>query len=434
MMKLRLVIVSILVHIVAAAAFSQSGWDEHTRTGEYAFARGDLKRAEAEFQGALEIAQSFPQGDRRLETSLSNLARLYEHESDYDKAQPLYQLLLAAQEMRLGTEDPALLDTLYAVARVSQPTGDLPTVESSLERYAAIAEESGEADPRQWWQALAMLARMETVLEKEDDALPWQRRASKVIADDPRATDEEQIILLESLAFMEIRAGEGREAEAILVRVAELRETDDEKDGYPRTMAAGAEVAFGAGEFETADRLAMKVLNAAPDTAAEATARKVLADTSWAQVNRGTDDPAILLAAADDNEELVRARDRLRALAVFENDQDAQTLQRLVHVEALRGQPGEAAGWQRRLIELPTADESVLLKRRMDLVVLLTAAEDYDAALAENGAALVTAEQLYGESSRQLVPVLEQRRDIYTRAGMKKDAKKARKVIKKLSR
>ena len=433
-MNLRLVFVSILVHIAAAAAFGQSGWDEHTRTGEYAFARGDLKRAETEFQAALEIAQSLPQGDRRLETSLSNLGRLYEHESDYDKAQPLYQLLLAAQEMRLGTEAPALLDTLYAVARASQPTGDLPTVESSLERYAAIAEATGGADPRQWWQALDMLARMEIVLEKDDDALPWQRRAAEVIADDPRATDEEQIILLESLAFMEIRAGEGRRAETILVRVAELREADDEKDAYPSTMAAGAEVAFGAGEFETAERLAMKVLNAAPDTTAERTARKVLADVSWARVNRGTDELAILLAAADDNEESVRARDRLRALAVFENEQNAQTLQRLVQVEALRGQPSAAASWQRRLVELPTADQSVSLKRRMDLVELLAAAGEYDAALAENGAAVALSEQLYGESSPQLVPVLEQRVEVYTRAGMKKQAKKARKVIKKLTR
>ena len=59
-MKLRLVIVSILMYMAAAAAFGQSGWDDHTRTGEYAFARGDLKRAETEFRAALEIAQSFP--------------------------------------------------------------------------------------------------------------------------------------------------------------------------------------------------------------------------------------------------------------------------------------------------------------------------------------------------------------------------------------
>lgn len=433
-MKLRLVIVFMFYHLLAAAAFGQSGWDEHTRTGEYAFARGNLDRAEAEFQAALEIAQSFPQGDRRLETSLSNLGRLYEHESDYDKAQPLYQLLLAAKEMRVGTEDPALLDTLYAVARISQPTGDLPTVESSLERYAAIAEKSGGADPRQWWQALAMLARMEVVLEKDDDALPWQRRAAEVIADDPRASDEEQVIVLESLAHMEIRAGEGRKAETILVQVAELRENEDEKDAYPRTMAAGAEIAFAAGEFETAERLAMRTLNAAPDEAAERTARKVLADSSWAQVNRGTDDLTVLLAAAGDNEELDRARDRLRALTVFEDEQNPQTLRRLVQVEALRGQPGTAATWQRQLLEVSTLDSVAAAKARGDLVTLLAAAGNFDDALAENAAVIGEVEAQYGETAPQLVPLLEQRLDVLTQAGKKKEAKKVRKRLKKLTR
>ncbi len=148
-MRLRSTTILVIAILTAGAAGAQNTWSTHTNAGEYAFARGDLKRAESEFQSALEIAQTLPAGDRRLETSLENLARLYEHESDFNRAQPLYQLLLAATEFRLGTEDPALLGVLFAVARVSQPMGDWPTVEESLKRFAAIAGASGDADPRQ---------------------------------------------------------------------------------------------------------------------------------------------------------------------------------------------------------------------------------------------------------------------------------------------
>ena len=106
--------------VVALTAGAQDSWTAHTNVGEYAFARGDLERAESEFRAALEIAQRLPAGDRRLETSLQNLARLYEHESDFDRAQPLYQLLLAAKEHRLGTEHPDLLNVAEKKPQTAQ--------------------------------------------------------------------------------------------------------------------------------------------------------------------------------------------------------------------------------------------------------------------------------------------------------------------------
>ena len=203
-MRARVVVVLVIATIAAFPADAQDSWSTHTNAGEYAFARGDLDRAESEFQAALEIAQGFPAGDTRLETSLENLARLYEHESDFDRAQPLYQLLVAAKEFRLGEEDPALLSSLYAVARVSQPMGDLPTVESSLQRFAAIAEASGKADPRQRWQVLQMLARMQTIQGEPERAVEWQRQAAEAIVKDREATSGERIDVLVSLAEMEL--------------------------------------------------------------------------------------------------------------------------------------------------------------------------------------------------------------------------------------
>jgi len=435
-----LIQITVAACVIAASslAHAQSSWSAHTRAGEYSFARGDLERAEKEFQAALEVAQALPAGDQRLETSLDNLARLYEHESDFDRAQPLYQLLLAAQEMRLGLTDPALLDTLYAVARVSQPMGDLPTVEESLQRFDEIAEGNPSADPRQHWQVLEMLARMKIIGEDEEQALQWQRKAVAVIALDKRATEEERADAIESLANMELAAGEGSKAEQLFVQLAELRMSDDEADAMPRTMAQGAVAAFGAGQLETAERLAMRSLNAAPDPDAEKQARTVLADLSWLKVNRGTDDLGILLTAADDNEELDRARDRLRSLNVLVDGKQRHTLSRLVQVEVLRGYPGNAARWQVQLLELvesaegPTSDAAV--STRKGLVILLAASGKSDEALRENETILAMLEAEYGPNDSRLLPVLEQRFELFTTFGQKKQAKKVGKRIKRLSR
>ncbi len=434
-MRNRTVAIFIFILVTAAAIGAQSSWSTHTHAGEYAFAQGNHEYAEREFQAALQIAQAFPPGDQRLEISLENMGRLYEHGSDLDKAQPLYQLMLAVQETRLGLNDPGLLGTLYAVARVSQPMGDLPTAEDSLERYAEIAETSGTADPRQHWQVLSMLARLEIITDDNDAALQWQRRAVEVMAEDAGATEDERAVQLESVAQMELTAGEGRRAEIALVQLATLRQEEDEADAMARTMAEGSAAAFAAGEFETAERLAMRALNAHPNTAAETTARTVLADISWARVSRGTDDLDILLSAAGDDEELHRADNRLRALAVLENDRNPTTLRRQVQVKVLRAQPAEAALRQRELIVIIDETEGPAstgaLAARSDLVTLLAAAGKNDEALAVNAAVLAEMEAQYGDDDPRLLPVLEQRIEVLTSAGQKKQAKKIGKRIKK---
>lgn len=433
-MRYRTALVLVCMTFVAAAVGAQGSWSARTNAGEYAFARGDLDRAEIEFQAALEIAQTLPAGDLRLETSLENLARLYEHESDFDRAQPMYQLLLAATEERLGETHAALLDTLFAVARVSQPTGDLPTVTEALERYATIADASGKAEPRKHWQALQMLATMQTIQEDPESALGWQRRAAEVIADDGSATVAEKASVLESLAEMELVAGNGPTAERIYVAIAEIRKEEDEADAFPQTTAMGAETAFAAGELETAERLAMRSVNAYPDQATELIARTVLAELGWIKVNRGTDDMTMLLDAAGDSEDLTRARDRLRSLSVLEDGTNPSTLTRLAQVEALRGQPASAADWQQQLLDLLPAGSEAAADAHRNFVALLAAAGRYDQALEENAKVLAGLETQYGPSDKRLMPVLGQRLELCESAGDKKQAKKIRKRMKKISR
>ena len=67
-------------------------------------------------------------------------------------------------------------------------------------------------------------------------------------------------------------------------------------------------------------------------------------------------------------------------------------------------------------------------------MTLLAAAGDYDEALAVNAAVLAEMEAQYGADDPRLLPVLEQRLEVLTSAGQKKQAKKIRKRIKKLAR
>ena len=178
----------------------------------------------------------------------------------------------------------------------------------------------------------------------------------------------------------------------------------------------------------------MRATHAHPDADAELQARKVLVGLSWIKVNRGTDDMENLLAAAGDSEELVRARDRLRELILLEGADKRTTLTRLAQVEALRGQPASAADWQLQLLEVVTDDAEAAAAARRDLVTLLAAAGRYDDALAENAVVLADLEAQYGTSDKRLVPVLTQRQTLYESAGNKKQAKKIRKRLKKLTR
>ena len=433
-MRHRMVAIITIVLLATTVVAAQSSWSTRTRAGEYAFARGDYGAAEAEFRAALDLANGFPEGDRRLETSLSNLGRLYEHQSAYEKALPMYQLLLAAKEHRLGPSSAGLLDALFAVARSSQPMGDLPTVTSSLQRYAEIAEATGKADPRKHWQALDMLARMEVVQERSDEALQWQLQAVEVIDDDARADATEKASVWQSAANLALTTGDTANAERLLAEVATVKASAAGADQTALIMAHGAATAFGAGQFDTAERVAMRALEAGPDAGIERMARSTLADVSWAKANRGTDDLAILLEAAGSDPALDVASERLRAMVELENGENPETLRHLVQVEVLRGQPGAALTWQRRLIELGSMMDISTLRAHADLVTLLAAAGDYHEALAENAATIKMVEDEQGRGSTQLASLYEQRVEVAQAAGNKKEAKKAQKKLRKFSR
>jgi tetratricopeptide (TPR) repeat protein len=434
----------LVVLVIATAPFAgaQDAWESHTRTGEYAFAVGEIERAEREFQAALAIAQRLPPPDRRLEASLGNLGRLYEHGDRFEQALPMYQLWAAAAEERLGTDSPQLLVPLLAVGRVALRLGDIPTAEDGLQRYRAIADATGAADPEEHWLALAMLARMCTLQERHDEALTYQRQAIAVLANAHGPSDLERATAIESLAQMELRYGDAEAAEELLIHAAKLRAADPDGGSVATMLTAASGTAVGAGHFDVAERLAERALAAADSEGGDTLlARKALAEASWMAVRRGGDNLGDLLLGASPGPELDLAYDRLLAVhGAIDPGTDPvaarDNVARLAQVAALRGEVDDSAHWQHLVVDLQRGltgpDSGAVMTAQENLIGLFTAAERLDDAVTANTWLLATMEGAWGEHSPRLRPILERQLDLLTRLGLKKDAKAVKKQLKKL--
>jgi tetratricopeptide (TPR) repeat protein len=432
----------LILVLAAVPVLAQSTWESHTRTGEYAFAVGDADRAEEEFLAALSIAQALPPPDRRLETSLGNLARLYEHDGRFAKALPMYQLQVAAAEVRLGAEDPGLLQPLVGLARTAMQTGDIPAAEDALRQYGSIADATGAADPSQHWIALAMLARTLTLQERDDEALIAQRKAVTVLDEARGPTEIERATALESLAQMELLHGDADAAEELILRAVELRAADEEGGSTAVMLTAAAETAFGAGEFDVAERLAQRALAAATEEGGDLLpVETVLADIAWMRVRRGSDSLADLYLGSGPSPELDSAYDRLLKIhGAMSNQPDPEiireNLSRLAQVAALRGEVEDSAHWQRLFVdiegELFGAGSAETMAAQNNLVELYVAADRTNDALTANAWLITAQERAWEEDSPRLRPALERQLELLTEAGLKKQAKQVKKRLKKL--
>jgi len=431
-----------IVVLSASWATASSTWEDHTRTGEYAFAVGETDRAEQEFEAALEIAQSFPPPDRRLETSLGNLARFFEHQSRPAEALPMYQLQVAATEYRVGQDSPALMQPLIGLARTAMQTGDIPASEGALVRYRAIAETSGTSDPRQYWVALAMLARTCTLQERHDAALQYQREAVAVLDDARGPTEIERATALESLAQMELLYGEAAAAEELLVRAAELRASDDEGGSIATMLTAAARTAAGAGELDVAERLAERAASAGEAEGIDHSSIDViLADIAWMRVRRSSENLGDLYLGASPGPDLdVAYQQLMKVHGAIDASSDpvvtGENLTRLASVAALRGEVEDSAYWQRLFIklqqEMTGADSGAAIGAQENLVGLYIAAEHLDKAITTNNWLIAMEERAWGEDSMRLRPALELQLELLTAAGLKKQAKQVKKRLKKL--
>ncbi len=433
----------VLLFLATTPVMAQTNWGGRTSAGEWAFSRGDFQRAHEEFRAALDIAQDFPEGDVRLDESLRNLGRLYEHQSLFDKAEPMYLLLLAVEEHRMGPDSPKLLDTLAALARVAVPSGDHPVAVDSLERFVAIADAEGITTDDRLRIVLASLTRIYLIEERGDQAIDAQRRAATMAVANPGLEPEEQAAALESQAQLEIRFGDPRAAPALIEHAAAIRRKSDPSALIDAGFLDAAQTALAEGETETASSLLKAFRTAEPDAGPTMRTTKLDADTAWAAVRRDSANLVDLMAVSEDPEALLKAAETLRLLDTLQQAEEPpdpaarlETLARLARVTVMQGDLEAATEAQKQLTALLRAttgpsSQSTRTALRAEIDLLL--AQQHNSEAADVNAALISAlEQAWGAEDPRLLPSLRLQYDLLKDARRKKEARVIKKRIRKL--
>jgi tetratricopeptide (TPR) repeat protein len=429
----------ILLIMTSPVIFAQE-WGQRTQAGEMAFAYGNMKLAEREFRAALEIAQQLPEGDHRLETSLENLGRLFEHQARWNQAQPLYELLVVAQAHRAGKQSPVLLSSLLAAGRVALQAPDPPSAEAHLKRFVELADLTGKADAEELRAVLSMLSRMYVLRERTDEALALQRRSVGMLGPDSILTPIEKAAEIETLAQLELLHGSVDEARQLLLDAIELRREDDKTVSAAAELVIAANTAYAAGEPDLAEELARLAL-AAKDGAEHALAiETVLADVAWLKVRRASTSLEELLAVVSDSPDLVVAEERLSNL-IQRHQSEAGTgaqvvdtlIARLVQVQAVRGHADAAAATQQQLVaSFRNVGGTPLRSALSDLAVLLVSAGRDSEAVEVYGELIPMLETANGVNDPRLIPTLQTQMELLKQLGRKKEAKAIKKRLKKL--
>lgn len=433
----------LLTILTATAIPAQTNWGGRASAGEWAFSRGQFDRAEEEFRAALEIAQEFPEDDVRLGESLRNLGRLYEHQSLFDRAEPMFLLLLAAEEHRFGPDSPELLDTLVALARVAVPSGDHPVAVDSLERFVTIADAEGIMDDDRLRIVLASLTRIYLIEERGDKAVEAQRRTAAMAVANRGLEPSEQAGALESQAQLEIRFGDPKAAPALIEHAATIRREADPSAIIDVCFLDAARTALAEGKTEIAASLLEAFRTVEPEAGTTMETARLYADVAWATVRRESANLVDLMTVSEDPETLEAAAKVLTLLDTLEQaeappDDPAhlQTLRRLARVTVMQGDLESATIVQKRLVSLLTSTTGpssqptrTALRGKIDLLL----AQQRNTEAADANATLISAlEQAWGDDDPRLLPSLRLQYDLLKEAKRRKEAKVIKKRIKGL--
>ncbi|MBI3457010.1 MAG: tetratricopeptide repeat protein [Candidatus Rokubacteria bacterium] len=130
-----LLAVSCLILWAAAGSAERPNWERDTSAGLAAYERGQYAEARRKFLAALRGAEASRRDDRRLVTSLTNLADLYLTLHQYADAEPLLRQAIALQKQLAGPRHPsvaAMLEDYATLLRETNREAELAAVEARI--------------------------------------------------------------------------------------------------------------------------------------------------------------------------------------------------------------------------------------------------------------------------------------------------------------
>ncbi|MBM3225316.1 MAG: tetratricopeptide repeat protein, partial [Candidatus Tectomicrobia bacterium] len=118
----------------------KTAWEKYQRTGVQAYKQGRYAEAEKQLTAALEEAERSGLSDQRLSIPLTTLALVYSAQNHVDKAEPLYQRILALRERSLGPEHLEVAAALDNLAEVYEVQGQYLQAQTLYWRALQIRE------------------------------------------------------------------------------------------------------------------------------------------------------------------------------------------------------------------------------------------------------------------------------------------------------
>jgi len=173
-------ILFVLVFLTACA--QDDRWNNLSEAGRVAFQQGQYEEAATRYREALQEANRFAENDPRLETTLDNLARIYEIQGKYSDAESLNRRLWEIKKATLGEKHPGVVQSMERLADTYEAEEKYAEAEQLHGQAVNIREESLGLEHPEVARSLEKRAVILRKLHLDDLAAPLEERAAAIRA------------------------------------------------------------------------------------------------------------------------------------------------------------------------------------------------------------------------------------------------------------
>ena len=218
---LALLALAFAVHAVA----QEARWEELNEQVVRLYQQGKYAEAIPIARESLRVAEAtFDLEHLNVETSLYNLASLYDKQGRYAEAEPLYKRALAIREKALGPDHPDVAASLNNLASLYHKQGRYAEAEPLYKRALAIREKALGPDDPDVALSLNDLALLNYEQGRYAEAEPLYKRALAIFEKALGPDQSDVAASSNNLAMLYEKQGRYAEAEPLYKRAVAIRE------------------------------------------------------------------------------------------------------------------------------------------------------------------------------------------------------------------
>ncbi len=200
-----------------------ASWQMHMLAAGAAYERGDYSEAERQLSAAVEEAEAYGHGGKRLVAALDGLAGLNRQLGNFRGALVLYGRALELREISFGPDHPEVATGLNNLAQLHQMRGDYAAAEPLFKRSLAIYRAALGPHHAHVGTLLNNLAELHHAQGRHAEAESGYREAIATWQTSLGPTHRFVATALENYAALLHETGRGTEAEALEARARKIR-------------------------------------------------------------------------------------------------------------------------------------------------------------------------------------------------------------------